>query len=230
MEVQRHALPADVVRTSALVTGVDDAPSGSGRGEGVKVTLTTPGGEVRLDADLLVAADGIASTVRRQVWPSDPGPAFRGRTVWCGLTEPDSIWPVEASLTLGNGEQFGLLPLPGRRVYWFLTADADAAELRAGDKLAEIRRRVGGWHAPIPTRLATSAGLQAALAGSDHDRRSRTQQMARAARQSSRRNQRHGRMTHTLAALFVRLAPQRVWTGAVAAWADWTPPEIPAHS
>ncbi|MFD2081194.1 2-polyprenyl-6-methoxyphenol hydroxylase [Actinopolymorpha cephalotaxi] len=292
VEVLLRALPADVVRTSALVTGVDDVSSGSGSGgsgDGVKVNLTTPDGEDRLDADLVVAADGIASTVRRQLWPSDPGAAFRGRTVWRGLTEPDSVWPVEASLTLGNGEQFGLLPLPGRRVYWFLTADADAADLRAGDEPAEVRRRVGGWHPPIPAllaatppgrilhhditdldplptyvrgriallgdaahamtpdlgqgacqavedavvlagRLATSAGLEAALAGYDHDRRPRTQQIARAARLSSRRNQRHGRMTHTLAELFVRLAPQRVWTGAVAPWADWTPPEIPARS
>ena len=57
---------------------------------------------------------------------------------------------MQECLTLGRGEQAGLLPLPGGRVYWFLITNADRPNHAYPDERAEVLRRVGGWHDPIP--------------------------------------------------------------------------------
>ncbi|MEO3876589.1 FAD-dependent monooxygenase [Nonomuraea sp. B12E4] len=143
------ALPPAWLRVDATVTGVDE------RADGVTVTFQTAGGEQQESADLLISADGVDSTVRRLCWPAAPTPRFGHRTVWRAITEPGRA-PAGESLTMGRGLQFGMLPLPGERVYWFLTAEATVPGLRYDDELQEVRRRLAGWHDPIPALLAAT--------------------------------------------------------------------------
>jgi 2-polyprenyl-6-methoxyphenol hydroxylase-like FAD-dependent oxidoreductase len=143
-------LPAGSVRTGAEVTGVDDA------GGLVSVTYQTAEGPRRAAAEVLVAADGIHSTVRRLLWPEAPPPVFQRILCWRGVTEPGSVWPVDGFQTWGRGQRVGTHPLPDRRVYWFLTIRQDQAGVRYDDDLAEVRRRIGGWHHPIPELLAAT--------------------------------------------------------------------------
>ena len=143
-------LPAGGVHTGAEVTGVDDA------GGQVTVTYQTAEGPRRASAELLVAADGIHSTVRRLLWPEAPPPAFQRILCWRGVTEPGSVWPVDGFQTWGRGQRVGTHPLPDRRVYWFLTIRQDRRGARYDDDLAEVRRRIGGWHHPIPELLAAT--------------------------------------------------------------------------
>ncbi|MGW5360153.1 FAD-dependent monooxygenase [Actinopolymorpha pittospori] len=150
-QVLRDALPQEVLRTDATVVAVTEkGGEKNGVQDRVTVTYESQGARHEVTADLVVAADGIDSAIRRQLWPDHPVPRFQRRTIWRGVTEPDGVWPITESLTLGRGAQFGLLPLTDHRVYWFLVVNADQPGRRYGDEHAEVRRRVDGWHDPIP--------------------------------------------------------------------------------
>ncbi|MEU4539644.1 FAD-dependent monooxygenase [Streptosporangium sp. NPDC023825] len=104
--------------------------------------------------DLVVAADGVNSTVRSLLWPEASGPRFWGNTIWRGIAHADGI---DAAMTMGRGQYFLAMPVGGGRVYWALGARADRPALRYDDELAEVRRRVGHWHDPIPHLLEATA-------------------------------------------------------------------------
>lgn len=146
-EVLRGALPGGSLRAGAEVVAVTDQQHEA------TTAYVASGERHEVTADLVVAADGINSATRRQLWPDHPAPVFQRRSVWRGVTEPDTLWPVQESLTLGRGEQVGLLPLTDHRVYWFLTVNADQPGQRYSDEHAEVRRRVKHWHAPIPAAV-----------------------------------------------------------------------------
>lgn len=48
----------------------------------------------------------------------------------------------------------GVHPLSKERAYWFLSIRQDRPGVRYHDHLAEVRRRIGDRHAPIPALLA----------------------------------------------------------------------------
>ncbi|MFG1624420.1 FAD-dependent monooxygenase [Kribbella sp. NPDC049227] len=140
-DVLREKLPDSVLHTDAEVTAV----SSDG-------TVTCSGEE--LTADLVVAADGVNSITRRTLWSGDA--VFQRRAVWRGVTPPESVWPVQESLTLGRGVQVGVLPLPRERVYWFVTVNADQPNQLYADDRREVLNRVGDWHDPIPALVAAT--------------------------------------------------------------------------
>lgn len=150
-DVLREAVTDDAIRTGAEVVAV--------RNDG-GVTYRSDGGRHELTADLVVGADGIQSITRTKLWAGHPGPAFLRRTVWRGVTEPGSVWPVQDCLTLGRGEQVGTLPLPGERAYWFLITNADRPNHRYADERAEVLRRLSGWHDPIPAVVKATEHMQ----------------------------------------------------------------------
>ncbi len=140
-------LPAQALRLGVTVTGVDPGD------ERRRAILRTDAGDFA--ADLVVAADGISSTLRGALFPHHPAPRPAGYTAWRFVTEdPGASEPAE---TWGpGGERFAVLPLGDGRVYCYATAtlpprgrsDAPA------DELARLRRRFAGWHQPIPALLA----------------------------------------------------------------------------
>jgi 2-polyprenyl-6-methoxyphenol hydroxylase-like FAD-dependent oxidoreductase len=140
-------LPDGAVRTGARV--VEVTPSGAD----VTVTYETPEGTRRAVADVLVAADGIHSTVRAQLWSGAPAPVFQRILCWRGVTEPGAAPPVDGFQTWGRGQRVGVHPLPGERAYWFLAVREQRPGVRYTDDLAEVRQRVGRWHDPIPALL-----------------------------------------------------------------------------
>jgi 2-polyprenyl-6-methoxyphenol hydroxylase-like FAD-dependent oxidoreductase len=144
-------LPADCVRTDARVTGVRQFD------ESVTVSYHTEGGQQEINAALVVGADGIDSAIRRSVWPSAKTPAYQRILCWRGVTQPESVWPVEGFQTWGRGARFGAHPLTGQRVFWFLAVRQPRPGQLYDDALAEVRRRTQGWHAPIPQLLDATA-------------------------------------------------------------------------
>ncbi|GII56668.1 monooxygenase [Planotetraspora thailandica] len=104
-----------------------------------------------MDADLVVAADGIRSATRKALFPGHPEPAYAGVTSWRFVVPFGRR--VGAGETWGRGLVFGVMPLAGGQVYCYATAAVPAGG-RAGDEGAELARLFGSWHDPIPGLLS----------------------------------------------------------------------------
>ncbi|MFC9585598.1 FAD-dependent monooxygenase [Streptomyces yangpuensis] len=137
------ALPPEALRYGATVTGVDDTTG--------RATVRTAGGP-DLPADLVVAADGIHSPLRRARFPAHPGLHYLGETAWRTLVDAPDLRIPSMSETWGRGERFGVTPLADGRYYLYATAVVPAGT-RSADPLTELRRRFGSWHDPIPALL-----------------------------------------------------------------------------
>lgn len=109
-------------------------------------TVTTPTGRHR--ADLVVAADGVRSVVRQQLWPKASPPRYSGfiakRFTTRVLDEPlpNGVW------VFGPRRSFGYTPLPGGRAYgWAIERAAPRGD---STDLGEY----AGWRDPIPRMIA----------------------------------------------------------------------------
>ncbi|WP_166352414.1 FAD-dependent monooxygenase [Phytoactinopolyspora limicola] len=150
---RRYGRLAMIHRADLLSVLRDAAPADSLR-PGVSVHRVTRNGLVEHSngtskADVVIGADGIHSAVRRSIWPDAPAPHYVGYTAWRMVTKPIAV--TEEGETWGRGQRFGYAQLPDGRVYCFATANT--AEGTAGSSLAELRRRFGSWHDPIPALL-----------------------------------------------------------------------------
>ncbi|MFJ9725975.1 FAD-dependent monooxygenase [Streptomyces sp. NPDC101209] len=139
-------LPPGTVRTDAAATLAD--PGDAGRPARVR----TRDGE--LEADLVVAADGIHSAVRERLFPEHPGPVYSGFTTWRVVVPLPGVG-FASHETWGRGCLWGTHPLKDGRVYAYAAAVAPAGE-RAPDERAELLRRFGHWHEPIPAVIAAT--------------------------------------------------------------------------
>ncbi|MEU1183457.1 FAD-dependent monooxygenase [Streptomyces sp. NPDC005820] len=129
--VLREALPAGCVKNGEEVTGLGALP----------------------DADLIIAADGVSSRLRAELFPRHPGAVYSGTTVLRAITErPPADPPDDLGLTWGPGAEFGHLVFLDGRVEWHAVLDVPPG-VRHADPLAEMRRRFAGWHDPIPALL-----------------------------------------------------------------------------
>jgi 2-polyprenyl-6-methoxyphenol hydroxylase-like FAD-dependent oxidoreductase len=138
-------LPAGALCTGVTVTGVDPGNAQD------RARVTTSEGD--LDADLVVAADGIRSRIRATLFPGHPGPQYSGCTTWRFVAPQPDRSPSPAE-TWGRGTVFGAVPLADGRVYCYGSAFAPAG-LRHDDEAAELKRRFGGWHDPIPALIGS---------------------------------------------------------------------------
>ncbi|MDX3224329.1 FAD-dependent monooxygenase [Streptomyces sp. ME19-01-6] len=141
--VLRAALPPECLLVGAEVSSVD-------RSHPTRVRVPLDGDA--LDADLVVAADGVGSRLRTQLFPRHPGPAYSGSTVLRAVTEHPVALRTDFELTWGKGAEFGHIAFADGRAEWHAVVNSPAG-VRPADALAAMRRRFGGWHAPIPALL-----------------------------------------------------------------------------
>ncbi|AEE47787.1 FAD-dependent monooxygenase [Cellulomonas fimi] len=145
-----RALPDGALRTG-VEAAVVDAGDATRRAQ---VTVHPTGRPTDtpdvLDADLVVAADGIDSRTRTALFPEHPGPVATGVVAWRFVVPaPEGLVPAE---TWGRGSVVGLAPLADGRVYGYATAVLPPGT-RSDDEVAELRRRFVTWHDPIPAVL-----------------------------------------------------------------------------
>ncbi|MGI5501950.1 FAD-dependent monooxygenase [Lentzea sp. CA-135723] len=101
-----------------------------------------------LDADLVVAADGIDSRLRAELFPDAPAPEYAGATAWRGVAPGPYDLPI--SQTLGPGGEAGILPLGDGRVCWYVACVAPArADLDPVALFAD-------WHDPLPGLVSST--------------------------------------------------------------------------
>lgn len=106
-------------------------------------------------ADILIGADGLRSTVRTELFGSQR-PRYAGYTAWRGVARIDSATiPIESTqLIMGRGAHFGCLPIGGRWVYWFIAARAYEGEQNPGSiSQAILMNRFGHWCDPVPAMI-----------------------------------------------------------------------------
>ncbi|MBU8548494.1 FAD-dependent monooxygenase [Streptomyces rochei] len=139
-------LPGGAVRTAADALLAD--PGDHDRPARVR----TPEGE--LEADLVVAADGIHSAVRATLFPDHPGPVYSGFTTW-RVVIPVPGADLASHETWGRGRIWGTHPLKDGRVYAYAAAVTPAGG-HAADERAELLHRYGDWHHPVPAVLAAA--------------------------------------------------------------------------
>jgi 2-polyprenyl-6-methoxyphenol hydroxylase-like FAD-dependent oxidoreductase len=139
----REALPAGAPVIGSEVTTVGPAAPGTVQvGHGTTVT----------EADLVVAADGVGSKVRSQLFPDHPGPVYSGSTVLRAITEHAVDLRTDFELAWGRGAEFGHIAFLDGRAEWHAVLSLPAGT-RFADPLAELRRRFHTWHDPIPALL-----------------------------------------------------------------------------
>ncbi|GAB4006279.1 hypothetical protein GCM10029992_56500 [Glycomyces albus] len=121
------------------VTGVD-AEAG---------TVTTAVG--RIEADLVVAADGIHSPIRSSLFPDHPGAVYSGETAWRTLLHgaPKGVGGVEY---WGRAGVIATMHLAADTLYMYAAALAPAGQ-RAADERQVLLDEFGDWTEPLPSLL-----------------------------------------------------------------------------
>lgn len=115
-------------------------------------TVRVGSGATVLEADLVVAADGIGSTIRSRLFPSHPGPVHSGQAVLRAITAHTVDLRTDFELSWGRGAEFGHIAFPDGTAEWHAVLTLPAGT-RFPDPLAELRRRFRTWHDPIPALL-----------------------------------------------------------------------------
>jgi 2-polyprenyl-6-methoxyphenol hydroxylase-like FAD-dependent oxidoreductase len=161
MIVDRFGDPIILLPRAAVIDALAARVPGGVLSLGTEVTSVEPGGKAaarvvttagEMDADLVVAADGIGSATRRVLFPGHPGLRYAGFTTWRLLAGPVT-GQIPMAESWGRGTVFGVMPLSDGRVYCYAAAPADPGA-HSGDELAELSRLFGTWHEPIPRLLA----------------------------------------------------------------------------
>lgn len=102
-----------------LLTGAEAIAVRPGRpaGEPATVTWRTAAGDHTGEAGLVVAADGVRSTVRERLFPGSH-PRYSGSTSWRAMI-PDTERDGRLVQAWGPGTEFGAMRVGEREIYWY---------------------------------------------------------------------------------------------------------------
>ena len=135
-------LPAGLVQFDARCTGY--------RVSGGGATLTfvdTKGQEFEQEAWLAVGADGIHSAMRAELTGDET--RYAGYACWRGICHVPPGWGGVGGEIWGVGDRFGVVQLPGERLYWFAVATMPPNSKSAAPK-QELLDRFGGYAFDVP--------------------------------------------------------------------------------
>ncbi len=109
-------LPSDSITFGAECTEVTPT------GETANVHFETAAGRETHESWLVIGADGIHSRVRARL--ADDATRYAGYTCWRGICAVPSQWRGTCGEFWGVGDRFGVVRIPGERLYWFAVATA----------------------------------------------------------------------------------------------------------
>jgi 2-polyprenyl-6-methoxyphenol hydroxylase-like FAD-dependent oxidoreductase len=118
------------------------------------------------EADLVVACDGIHSTVRKSLGLKTKL-SNRHYSVWRGVTHLDPSFDSrqlglehdgDFSESYGRGTRFGILRLGPGRIHWYATANNSLVPRDLPERPA-LQKLFAGWHSPIPALLADAENI-----------------------------------------------------------------------
>lgn len=108
--------------------------------------------------DLVVAADGIHSNLRKQLVPKDTY-RYAGYTCWRGVVSARDLPGLSDRFieTWGTKGRFGMVPLPDNQVYWYALINARQGDpLLASYTAEDLHRLFKNYHDPIPNLLLST--------------------------------------------------------------------------
>jgi 2-polyprenyl-6-methoxyphenol hydroxylase-like FAD-dependent oxidoreductase len=160
---RRHGRPLVVICRADLVSVLAAALPPRALRLGSRVEAVRTDGDIAIvehgqgvsRAELVVAADGVRSSVRRQWWPGEGVPRYVGYAAWRMICEPFEGGP-DGAVFCGRGERIGYTALPGGRAYCFAAVTVPAGVASPGGEHAALLRRFGNWPYPIPALLAAT--------------------------------------------------------------------------
>lgn len=141
-----HEVLLDAARHCDLRPGcrVTSIEPGEPAGPRARVRYVREGQEHRVEADLVVGADGLRSTVRSNVFPDVPV-RYCGCTCWRGVADlPDEVADHRFVAWWGPGTEFGILPIGPGRFYWYGYVQSPSG-LRAPDEKDAALRYFADW-------------------------------------------------------------------------------------
>ena len=142
-----HAAVLEAARAAdgvELINGAEVTSVEPGQVDGGPARVVWRSGEAghRRVSDLVVAADGVRSTVRAQLVPGAPA-RYSGSTCWRAVI-PDASTDGRLVEVWGPEAEFGFLRVSDGELYWFgYFRHPEGASF--GDELAAARDRFAGW-------------------------------------------------------------------------------------
>jgi 2-polyprenyl-6-methoxyphenol hydroxylase-like FAD-dependent oxidoreductase len=115
---------------------------------GDRIIATFSNGQA-VEADFLIAADGVHSRVRAQ-FINDGDPIERGYTIWRGISPTilGGIPPGTALELYGRGKRFGIGPIGRGRTGWWATVNNNHAD--------DLSKLFAGWYRPVLDLIETT--------------------------------------------------------------------------
>ncbi|HEX6229739.1 MAG TPA: FAD-dependent monooxygenase [Solirubrobacterales bacterium] len=135
----------DLVQTGVEVAGISE--------EGTRVIARTSGDEA-FEADLVVGADGIHSTVRAELLADGP-PRHSGLLAYRGIVEHPGF-DIRWGEYWGAGCIFGVVPIDAGRIYWFATRRTEGGEPPEENPIPGLLGRFEGWAPEIRSVIAAT--------------------------------------------------------------------------
>lgn len=117
----RSQLGDDVYMTGRAVVGAED--------DGPFPAIKLASG-IRVEADLVIAADGIGSAIRRQILTDDPGPLYAGYVAWRALVPERALTPAAREAL---SDRFAFYHMPGGQALGYTVAGAEG-QLDTGER------------------------------------------------------------------------------------------------
>ncbi|MHA7219430.1 FAD-dependent monooxygenase [Arthrobacter sp. MDT1-48-3] len=137
-------------------TRVVSVAPGSPGGATARVGCVSAKGAVSHDADLVIGADGLRSTVRGLVAPGT-GPRFSGKSSWRGIVADSALVTEDFIVRWGPGTEFGAVRIGAAQVYWYGYTSSKEGHRRPDEKAAAMHH-FRNWADPVRPLIELTPG------------------------------------------------------------------------